>query len=160
MANYNKAFEPVGSTITFTQGGWDNAFDPGTAANGWGPTGTAATGMHMVCAQITDISMNLETSDIDISHFGSVDYKEYKASALKDGGELSATVQFDPDIDLAEIMGQKVIITVTFKDGFGNTEGAWTFDGYLKSYSFTGAIGSAMTANISFKASGEITLAA
>jgi hypothetical protein len=142
----NKAFEPVGSTIVFSQ----------SSASG---AAALPADMDKMVAQVTDISMNVETTDIDVSHFLSSGYKESIGAALKEPGELSCTVHFDPTVDISSILGVTVHVVITFKDGYGNTEGSWSFDGYVKTYSFTGAIGSAMTASLSIKAAGRITVA-
>lgn len=142
----NKAFEPVGTTITFATSSAEGAE-------------SKPADIDLMVAQVTDISMNVETTDIDVSHFLSSGYKESIGAALKEPGELSCTVHFDPTCDISSILGVTVAVTVTFKDGYGNTEGTWTFDGYVKTYSFTGAIGSAMTASLSIKAAGKITVA-
>jgi len=129
MSNY--AFEPVGTVITFPAG-----FD----------------------AQVTDISLDIETEDIEISHFQSVRYREYIASALKDAGEMSCTVHFDPSIDIGNIMGEKGTVTINFTDYSGVHRGTWEFSGYIRSYSLSGAIGAAMTADVAVKVDGDITI--
>lgn len=129
MSNY--AFEPVGTIVSF-------------------PTGFTA--------QITDISLDIETEDIDVSHFQSVRYREYIPSALKDAGELSCTLHFDPSIDIGDVLGVKGTTTINFIDHDGVARGTWTFSGYLRQYSFSGAIGAAMTADAAIKVDGDITV--
>ena len=129
MSNY--AFEPVGTIVTF-------------------PTGFEA--------QITDISLDIETEDIDVSHFQSVRYREYIPSALKDAGELSCTLHFDPAIDIGNVLGVAGPCEVQFIDHNGVARGTWNFNGYLRQYSFSGAIGAAMTADAAIKVDGDITI--
>ena len=129
MSNY--AFEPVGTIITF-------------------PTGFTA--------QITDISLDIEVEDIDVSHFQSQKYKEFIGAALMDAGEVSMTIHFDPSIDIADHMSVKGACSIQFIDKDGIDRGTWAFSGYMRSYSFSGAIGDAMTADIGLKVDGEIDI--
>ena len=125
MAN---PFEPVGLTISFHSG---------------------------FLARITDISLDINVDDIDVSHFGSSNYKEYIPTQLKEPGELSVTIQLDPSTS-PPIGEDPEQIVITFPDSASST---WSFNGYMKGYSISGAIGDAMTADCSIKAAGAITFA-
>ena len=129
MPNY--AFEPVGTIITFPTG-----FD----------------------AQIVDISQDIEVEDINVSHFQSVDYHEFIASALMDAGEVSMTIHFNPAIDIAAHLRADGTCTIQWIDKDGINRGTWSFSGYMRSYSMSGSIGEAMTADVSIKVNGEITI--
>lgn len=119
-------FEPVGLSISFSTG---------------------------FLAEITDIGLDLSVDDIDVSHFGSSDYKEYIPAALQEPGELSVTIHFDPSTE-PPIGNTPETVTITFPDSAGSS---WSFSGYMKSFSFKGAIGDVMTADCVIKATGEIT---
>ena len=67
----SQAFEPIGLTITFSSG---------------------------FLAEITDISHDQSLDDIDVSHFGSTDYKDYIPAQLQEPGELSVTIHHDPTV--------------------------------------------------------------
>lgn len=119
-------FEPIGLTVSFNSG---------------------------FLARITDISLNLSVDDIDVSHFGSSDYKEYIPTALREPGELSCTIHLDPSLE-PPVGDTPEQITITFPDSEGSS---WVFDGYMKTFNITGAVGDVMTADCTLKATGAIT---
>lgn len=141
MAYAGEAIEPVGLTLTI---------------------GGTSVG------KITSINLALTMDDIDVTHFGTtlnasthLGFKEYMPSKLRDGGELSGTIFFDPraanSINLFKNTTSSVVIT--YKDSADVSIVTWTFLGYIKSLSPTGSIGSAMTADFSIKIAGAITVA-
>ena len=143
-------FEPVGIVMTITDGsnGFTTAF----------------------MAKMTDISVDISVEDIDISTFasGTEDssgspatgvsathgYKEFMASALKDAGELNCSIQFSPSEGIP-VGGDNGTIVISFPD---SESSVWTFPGDVKSYSMTGAIGDAMSADVSIKVGGKIVV--
>lgn len=120
--------------------------------------GTTNTDYTDFLAEITDISMNLSVDDIDVSHFNSDEadygngYKEYIQASLKEPGELSGTMNFNP-ADEPPLGEDSSTITINFPDGATT----WSFSGYLKEFTMNGTVDSQMTADFTIKATGAIT---
>jgi hypothetical protein len=127
-----KAFEPIGLSLS------------GTSDEG--------TDYADFFAEITDIDLEIDTDEIDVSHFNSENYKDFIAAKLKDPGQISGTINFDPAV--APPIGQDVsTVTINFPDADST---AWSADCFLKTYGFSGSVGEQMTSSFTLRLTGAI----
>ena len=121
------AFEAVGTTVTFDSG---------------------------FLAEITNIGFEQSREQIDVSHFGSTDYKEYIQAALQEPGELSCSIWFDPSL-APPLDSAPETVTIAWSNSGAAT---WAFTGFMINYSVNGGVGEAMSADCTIKATGAITV--
>ena len=89
---------------------------------------------------------------VDKSHLGSSGWKEFQASGLVDGGEVSLTVQYDPTVSIPVSAAAE---TVTIDPaGSGQT---LVFTAFVSSANHTFDLDEMMTADMTLKVSGAIT---
>ncbi len=99
---------------------------------------------------------------VDTTHMGTTGGKTYRPGDLYDGGELSLSVAFDGSISPPMLAGeQPETITVTWPIPAGLSTGAiWSFSGFMSNYTPTSPIEDKMTASVTVKVTGSITLTA
>ena len=108
-------------------------------------------------AEIYDLTLpSLEIDQVDVTNFGSPNNRREYIAGLTDSGEASFEMNYVPnsasDILLRSIQGVAKICKVTFPNG-----ATVTFTGNLQSYVPTTPVGDRMTANVTFKVSGNPT---
>ena len=129
------------------------------ADEGFGVTVTFDTGF---CAEILSVGWDgLERGDIETSHSGtSGGWRTFQPSDLKNPGEVSVELQFDPDAEPPiEAAAETVTVTFPIPPG-GNTAATWACSGYLRSMSAAVPYDGKMTATAVIKFSGEPTFTA
>ena len=94
------------------------------------------------------------------SHAGTTNQHTKKPSKLRDGGEFTFTVYFDPDTDEETYVGVQQTITVTTPVPSGLTNGATRqFTGTVSEFGCTLPLEEAMTAEITISVDDEVTQA-
>lgn len=89
---------------------------------------------------------------IDGTHLGSTDWKEFTASGLVDGGEVSLTVHYDPTVSVP-ITAPAETITI---DPGGSGQNI-SFPGFAMSFGHSFAVDELMSLDMTLKVAGEIT---
>lgn len=126
------------------------------ADEGFGTTITFQSGF---CAEILDVSWDgIERNAIDTSHMTTVDgWMTFLLSDLKDPGELTVELQFDPD-ESPPITAAAETVTVTFPIPAGGSVAAtWACSGGLTSMGIAVPHNDKMTASCKLKFSGAPT---
>lgn len=119
-------------------------------------TGTTITfGTSSFTAEILGVGMDgIERPDIDVSHLGTEDAREFKPGKLYDPGGLSLDIQYTPGTK-PPIDAEPETITVAFADG-----GSVSFSGYVNAFNFEGELEDKWTGTVGVKASGVISFSA
>jgi len=128
--------------------------------------GTIAFGTSTTfTAELTDWDYTgAQREAIETTHLGSTDVttgkignRTYMPNDLVDGGEISATIHFNPDT-VPPIHAVPETITLNF----GPTADAatWAFSGFITSYRWTAPLDDKMTGEFTIKVSGPITITA
>lgn len=122
------------------------------AATGFGITITFGTsGFSGEIIDTTPPEMTRES--IETSHTETANNrKTFIPADLGDDGELSFDINFDPDVD-PPIDGAAETITITFASG-----ATWAFSGFMTGYAPAAPIDDRMTATVTVKVSGVITI--
>lgn len=109
-------------------------------------------------AEVTNIDfMDVSADDLDVTSHDSEDaWREFLAG-LKDGGELSMDLNFDPSIhaNLLSLVGVTRNMQVTFPTGVDEKV---EFEGYIKSLSGSAPVDDKLSASASVKVSGPVTI--
>lgn len=122
-------------------------------------TGTTITfGTSSFTAEVMSLAGNdITREDIDVTHMGSTNYREFIPSDLADGGTIEMEINFDPD-DQPPITGAAETITITFPLPSGqSTPADLEFTGYVNSWSWNAPLEENMTATITIKVDGVTT---
>lgn len=113
---------------------------------------------NVVIGEVLEIGeIGIEVDDIDITTYGSGMFKEYMAG-LKDGGELEISVLFKKD-DAGQIAlyndlgGPAKTFQIVLPEG-----SIWEFNAYVKSFKNSIPIDDKITASITFKLTGAVSL--
>lgn len=116
-------------------------------------------------AEVHDISgLSVSRDSIEVTHHGSQDgFREY-LPGLKDGGEVSIGLNFDPTETthtalFSAITGGQTANTnykIEFPDSGGSS---FSFSGHVTGYDVTAPIDDRLTATVTFKVSGKPSLA-
>ncbi len=103
---------------------------------------------------------SLTRDAIETTHMLTTGGKTFRPGDLYDGGELSLTVAFDPSISPPMLNGeQPETITVTWPIPAALSSGAiWSFSGFMTSYNPTAPIEDKMTATVTVKITGSLSL--
>lgn len=122
------------------------------ASTGFGITITWATSSFT--AEITDATLPEQIREaIQTSHTETTDgEKTFIPSDLVDGGELQYEINFDPE-ESPPMGASAENITVAFASGAD-----WQFSGFMTSYAPTAPLEDRMTASVTVKVSGGITI--
>jgi hypothetical protein len=129
------------------------------ADEGFGTTITFQSGFF---AQITNVGWDgIERGDIDTSHMTTTEgWMTFIPSDLKNAGELTVEISFDPD-DAPPITAAPETITVTHPiPAGGNTAATWACSGYMKSFGNAIPHDGKMTGTAVLKFSGKPTFTA
>jgi len=124
-------------------------------------TGTGTTiafGTSSYSTEILSISGNdITREDIDVTHMGSTNYREFIPGDLVDGGTIEMEILLDPD-DQPPIAGAAETITITFPIPSGSSNGATlAFTGYINAWSWTAPLEETMSGTITIKIDGKGT---
>ena len=117
-------------------------------------TGIAITFATGFLAEILDVSgPNTSRENQNVSHMGTTDWHEFLPTKLTDAGELSVDLHFNPGTTPPWGDANEAI-EITFPD-----TSTWTFQGHLSSFEPGAPLEEKMTASVTIKVSGEITIA-
>jgi hypothetical protein len=118
-------------------------------------------------AEVTKIeppALKLDTVDVT-SHGSTAGWREF-VGTLKDGGDLTCDINYVPTAathknaagGLIYILANAILTTfsLVFSDSGATT---WTFTAYVVGFKASAAVGGALTAAVTFKLSGQPTLA-
>lgn len=97
----------------------------------------------------------IERESIDATLMSTTTAKAYIVASLYDGGNLELTVEHDPAID-APIANATETITINWG---GTGTGNWSFSGFCTGYKPGASIGERMTASMTVKVTGAVTMA-
>ena len=129
--------------------------------------GTLAGAALVTVAQVTSIggpSMSLDTVDVTC-HDSSSAMEEVVATLLR-GGEITLDIVYDPADDTHDATGGNGLLTrmnakrkTNFSLIFADTAATtWAFDGYVTAFESSAATDGAMTASVTVKTDGVMTL--
>jgi predicted secreted protein len=132
------------------------------------PAGSATYHTITNVTSISGPTLSRDTIDVT-SHSSTGGYREF-INGLKDGGEVSFDLLYDPDdvthntntttpnMGLLALYdsGATWEFTITFTD---DTSTVWTFDAVVTSFEITAGIDDALKASVTLKVSGAPTLA-
>lgn len=112
-------------------------------------------------AQIVELGWSgLTREAIDTSHqaltAAQLGNKTFIGSKFVDPGELSVTLNFNPDTTVP-MQGATAAETVTVAIGDSSTQASWAASGFMTSFEWTGPLEDRMTATCTIKLSGAIT---
>lgn len=134
------------------------------------PVGLTFTVAGTSIGKITSLNNTQTAEDIDVTHFGtSVDgtthlgFKEFMPSRLRDPGEFSGTLFFDPTKakTVERFSNTTKACVVTFYDETAASICTWSFNGYFKQLNMSASgVGSAITCDFTIKIAGTITVSA
>lgn len=130
----------------------------------WDPAGGSS---YATIGQILDVAgPNLQRSTIDVTTHDSVDAWMEFLKSLKDGGEVTFSIVWDPALGthdaatgLASDFDEDSInpnFQITFPDT-GNT--VWTFPGAVTNFNPTAPVADRLSADVTIKVMGKPTLA-
>lgn len=132
-------------------------------------TGTVvAFGASGLSFQILDVKPpQLKRAAIDTSHMGTpapgsgkFANRTFLPGDLVDGGEVTLSVHFNPSV-VVPAHAVAETITITFPTPAGlTTPATWAFSGFLTGYDPTVPLEDKMTADLTFKVSGPVTVTA
>lgn len=113
-------------------------------------------------AEITDVDHDgIERGDVDTSSMATTNNAiTFTPEALYDPGGLSVNIWFEPNTSIiAPITAAAETVTITFPLKSGQTNKAtWAFTGYMSKFKWGGKVKGLMTASVTIKASGPITI--
>jgi hypothetical protein len=119
-------------------------------------TGTTVTFNSIALAEILDVTPpGMSRESVQSSHMGTVTAHTHLPTKLYDGGELTLEIAFDPKLVMpfADTVAACVIL---FPDSAAST---WTFDAFVTGYEPADPLEDRMTATITLKVTGVITVA-
>ena len=123
------------------------------------PAHDIATGITIVfgtsgcSAEILDVNPpSLSRESVEVTHQGTTGGKDFIPADLYDAGECSFDVHFNPDT-APPIDEAAETITITFPSG-----ATWAFSGFLTGYEPKAPLEDKMTATVTIKVTGEITI--
>lgn len=120
--------------------------------------GDAAGTSYDAVAEVTSVDvLDVEVEDLDMSSHDSPDqWREY-AGGLKDGGELSFELNFDPAVHatLLNLVGVTREFQIVMPEGVDDLV---DFEGYIKSLSSAAPHDDKLSATASIKVSGPVTI--
>lgn len=121
-------------------------------------TGSTLTfGTTSYTTQILSVSYSgAEVAVVDTSHFGTTGHRDYIFGDLKEGGELSVSINYGPDEPVP--LGTQETVTLTFPIPTGGSSGAtMVFSGGIRSSGFDVPLEDKMTGTFVVKVMGDIT---
>lgn len=129
------------------------------ADQGFGLSITFSSGFLALIKSISWSGQNRES--LDTTNMSTTDGKmTFLPSDLKDAGEISVDLLFDPDM-APPIASAAETVTVTFPiPAGGSTAATWAASGFLTSFELTAPHDDLMTATATIKLTGGITITA
>ena len=127
---------------------------------GFGTTITFQSGFFTGLLRSVDVD-GIERTALETSHNTTTNgWRTFRPSDLKDAGELTVGILFEPDADWKTALGAAAeTVTITFPVPAGLTTGAKiAASGFLRSFTLTDPYDDMMTATAVIKFSGEPTL--
>lgn len=104
-------------------------------------------------AEIIDVNPpGASRGSIDMTHQGTERAKVFSPEHLVDWGSAELVIAFDP-AENPPVDQEPEDCTIEFPDG---TE--WSFDGFLTEYNPSGPFGERMTANVTIKVTGDVSV--
>lgn len=121
-----------------------------------GTATTIAFATSSFSAEVKSINgSDISREDIDVTHMGTTNYKEFQPGDLADGGSIEMEIHFDPD-EQPPILGVSESITITFPTPSGGGGGATLiFTGYVNAWSWEAPLEEVMTAELTIKVDGK-----
>ena len=117
-------------------------------------TGSTITWESGFFAEILSISgPNLSREAIDMSHMGSAGGKEYLASDLYDGGELTVEIAYIPSTDIP-INSAPSAVSINWSDSATTSV---TFEAFMTGFEPTGELDGRATASVTLKVNGDVS---
>jgi predicted secreted protein len=108
-------------------------------------------------AEINSLSgPTIQQDSVETTHLSTVGRWREFCFGIKDPGELSLEVNFDPDTDVPVDEQSTLVITWTLPDG-QSTPATWSADAFLTSYECEAVVDEKLSASLTFKLSGAIT---
>lgn len=96
---------------------------------------------------------------VETTHMGTSTAHTFVPADIPDNGEISIEIAFVGNLDIASDLLAAAAETITI-DWAGTGIGyKWAFTGFCTGFDVTGEINSRMTANVTLKISGDITVA-
>ncbi len=119
-----------------------------------GTATTIAFGTSSFTAELLGLDGNdISREDIEVTHMGSTNYKEFIPSNLVDGGAVDMEILWDPD-NQPPVVGVAETITITFPSALA-VGAKLVFTGYVNSWSWGAPLEDKMTANFTMKVDGK-----
>jgi len=120
-------------------------------------TGTTVSFGGSPIGEILDLTPpGVSRETVQSSTMGTVDAHTFLGTKLYDGGEVSMEVAFNPGATWVIGSGDAAqSMVITFPDSGGTT---WTFDAIVTGYEPADPLEDRMTATITFKVDGDITI--
>jgi len=119
-------------------------------------TGTTVSIGGSAVAEILDVTPpGMSRESIATSHMGSTTAHSFLPSKLYDGGEVGLEIAFDPNWAVP-ISDDAASVVITFPDSGSST---WTFNAFVTGYEPADPLEDRMTATLTLKVTGEITIA-
>jgi predicted secreted protein len=119
--------------------------------------GDAAGTSYDAVAEVTNVDvLDVQVEDIETSHDSPNQWREY-IGGLKDGGELSFELNFDPAVHatLLDLVGETREMQIVMPAGVDDLV---DFEGYIKSLGAAAPYDGKLTATASIKVSGPVTI--
>lgn len=116
-----------------------------------------ATSYDLIAEVVSVDVLDVSVDDLDVSsHDSSGGWKEY-IGGMKDGGELSFELNFDPDVhgSLLDIVGVTRAMRIVMPSA---TDDSVDFDGHIKSLSASAPHDDKLSATAAIKVSGPVTI--
>ena len=120
-------------------------------------TGTTVTFNGNAMAEILDVTPpNMSRESVQSSHMGTLEAHTHLPTKLYDGGELTLEIAFDPDWAVPFTNADAQACVITFPNSGATT---WSFDAFITGYEPTDPLEDRMTATLTLKVTGEVTIA-
>lgn len=118
-------------------------------------TGTTVTFASGFCAEVLDVKgPDMKRKEIETSHMLTSKAHTFVPGDLYDAGGLTVDIAFDPS-DMPPIDHDPETVTITFPDTGSAT---WAFTGFMTGFSPSTPLEDRATAQVTIKASGEVTV--
>ena len=120
-------------------------------------TGTTVSFGGVAMAEVLDVTPpGISRESVQSSHMGSTNAHTFLPTKLYDGGEVGLEIAFDPQFSTMLTNTAEVAVVITFPDSASTT---WTFNGFITGYEPADPLEDRMTATLTIKVTGEITIA-
>ena len=122
-------------------------------------TGISVTHTNLPETDVYNVEFpSLEKTEVEVSHYGSVGYKEYIPTDLQDPGECTVTCAMDPS-SIPTIGGASSLLVINWPDRStkGGTDGAtWSIQAFIKGLTVDAPLEDKTSYAITFKLTGPI----